>query len=171
MTVRGRVQGLDLGPGLVAFLWSVQGPGVNGRVGAEIRADRISTLHTFLVGSGHGGEACTASPDAVSPSAPTVDGARVWYPQLSAACDVYSSTLLRYGTAPVAGSGGPLPGIVLQIAKDGPNLYALVAPANRPHAGPTCADPAAPCVIEQITPPPLSALASAPVEPFIDPAR
>ena len=166
MTVRGRVEGLDLGRSVVSFLWDVQGPGVNGRTGAEIRADRIATRQSVLVGSGHGGEACTENPDSGSPSAPTVQGSEVWYSQLSLACTVYSSALLRYRTAPVAGASGSLPVVVLQVAKDGPRLFALVGPPNPPRSGPICSDPTAPCTIEQITPPALSPVPALPVEPF-----
>ena len=149
ITVRARVDGLDLGPNVVSFLWSVQGPAV--AVRTEIRVDRISTRRSVRVASGHGGEACTANPDAVGLSAPTVAGGAIWFSQLAAACNVYTSALFRYATSPVAGATAALPGIVLQVAKDGPRLFALVAtPAN-----PICSV-AAPCTIEQIAAPPLA---------------
>jgi hypothetical protein len=149
-SVRGRVQGLDLGPSVVSFLWSMQGPGVNGRAADELRVDRIATRDSVLIASGHGGEACTANPDAVELSAPTVDANRVWFSQLSSACNVYTSALFRYATSS-AGETAPLPGIVLQVAKDGPMLFALVATPGSP-----ACTAATPCTVEPIAPPPLA---------------
>jgi hypothetical protein len=154
LTVRGRVEGLDLGPSVVSFLWSVQGAGPGRR--AEIRVDRIATGRSVLVASGHGGEACTANPDSIGLSAPTVAGGDIWFSQLSSACNVYASALFRYATSRAARATGALPGIVLQVAKDGPRLFALVAPPPQPPAGVTCSAPGAPCTIEQIQPPALS---------------
>jgi hypothetical protein len=165
MPVSGTVAGLDLGADLVSFMWFVQGPAVVGHRGVEVRVDRLDTRRSVLVGSGTGGEACTGGPDRATPSIPTSDGTRVWYSQLTSECYDFSSALVSVATGSVARSTAPLAGIVLQVAKDGSNLYALVAPENWAQLGAVCA-PASPCSVERIDMPALSPTSDAPASPF-----
>jgi hypothetical protein len=166
LRVSGAVGGLDLGARLVSFLWAVQAPGVEGGVGFEVRADRLGDGRSVLVGSGHGGEACIGNPDSTAPSAPTSEGGRVWYGELSAACYSFTSQLKVYTTGPIAGRGGPLAGIVFQVAKDGPNIYGLVVPPRGPNGEPACTDPASPCTIQRLDPPALTSIPRPPASPF-----
>jgi len=164
--VSGTVLGLDLGSRLVSFLWSVEAPAVVGHGGYEVRTDRLSDRRSVLVGSGFLGEACTGGHDGVFPSPPVSQGASVWYAQLTSTCYAYASTLERYATSPrLAGASGPLDGIVLQVARDGTDLYALVAPPNLPDDEPTCDQPARPCTIQRIATPALTAVRRLPSAP------
>jgi len=159
----GQVLGLDLGARLLAFSWRVDAPSVIGHGGYEVRADRLADGRSALVGSGYIGESCTGpGPDGTSPAPPVVDGDRVWYSQTTTSCYTVTAALDSYGAFPVRGRRGSLPGIVLQVVKDGPQLYALVAPPNAPNEGPRCA----PCTIVREATPRLSRIHRLPAEPF-----
>ena len=158
----GEVAGLDLGAGIIAFSWRIQAPAVIGHSGYEVRADRLSDGRSALVGSGYIGEACTGGVDGATPAAPTVDANRVWYSQTATDCYAVTARLHSYSAFPVQGSRGLLDGIVLQAAKDGPDLYELVAPPNAPNEPVTCT----PCTIERQALPRLAPVARRPDEPF-----
>ena len=168
LPVSGTITDLDMNARLAAFVWQVEAPAVVGHGGSEVRAVTLKSRYSSLVGSGFSGEACTGGTDGSSPSSPTVVGSSVWYSQLSDDCYVFKSELNVYGTNPLAGSTGSLPGTVLHVAKDGPRLYALIAPPNPPNTGPTCSNPGAPCTIQQIDTPTLTLVPNAnlPRSPF-----
>ena len=122
--------GLDLGADLLAFVWQPRGAGVFGDGGYEVRADRLRDGRSLLVGSGSVGEVCAGGSDGAVPSSPTAEGPTVWYAMLNSSCYRYTAELRRYRTEPFSGSRGPLAGIVLQVVRDGQDLYALIAPKN-----------------------------------------
>jgi hypothetical protein len=158
----GEVTGLDLGGRLVAFSWRILAPSVIGHGGYELRADRLADGRSALVGSGYTGEACTGGIDGTSPRKPTVEGDHVWYMQSVSQCYRFSARLNSYRGFPVRGRRGDLEGIVRQAAKDGPDLYILVAPPNAPDQGPACT----PCTIERIALPALQPIRLKPHSPF-----
>jgi hypothetical protein len=147
----GAVQGLDLGARLLAFRWWVEAPAVVGNGGWEVRADRIASDRSTLVGSGFIGEACTGGTDLSVPSQPVVHGDRVWYSQLDANCYQWSSTLARFGVATSKLGLGSLSGIVEQASLDGTGLYALVSHgAQGEYTAEACGPGPAQCTIERV---------------------
>jgi hypothetical protein len=166
LTVRGAVEGLDLGAHLATFLWWVDAPGVVGHGGWEVRADRLSDGRSVLAGSGFVGEECTGGTDAVVPSSPAADGVRVWYSRLASSCYVGAASVVRFDSYAGRSAAGDLPGDVLQFAKDGRSLYALIAPKPQNGAAPACSAPGVPCTVERLTPPALIPTKSRPHSPF-----
>jgi hypothetical protein len=73
-----------------------------------------------------------------------------------------SVSLVRIATAARRAASGPLAGEVVQTARDGNALYALVAPKPQADSHPRCNVPAAPCVLQRVPDP---ALAPAPFKP------
>jgi hypothetical protein len=166
VTVRGAVQGLDLGSRLASFLWWVQGPRVVGHGGWEVRADRLGRGRSVLTGSGYLGEACAGGNDSYVPSTPSADGDNVWYSVFASACYVDKVTVARFNTRTRRAAFGDLPGEILRLAPDGAALYALVAPTSHGYPGPTCETPGAPCTIERLEPPALASRPYTPHSPF-----
>jgi hypothetical protein len=166
MTVRGAVEGLDLGARLATFLWWVDAPAVAGHGGWEVRADRLADGRSVRAGSGVLGEVCTGGTDTVIPSVPAADGSQVWYSQLSSACYRNTASLIRFSVRPRNGRSGAVPGDVLQFAKDGDALYALVAPEPKGEVRPACDVPGAPCTIQRTERPALTKTIRRPGSPF-----
>jgi hypothetical protein len=166
MTVRGSVQGLDLGSRLATFLWWVEAPGVVGHGGWEVRADRLDEGRSVLTGAGFVGEACTGSVDGVAPSVPAADGDDVWYSRLTSACYVDTTSVVRFDARTRRAAVGELSGEILRFAKDGDALYALVAPTPQDKVAPACDAPGAPCTIERIDAPALVSKSYTPHSPF-----
>jgi hypothetical protein len=164
----GSVEGLAYDGRLVSFLWQPVAPGVFGDGGWEVRADRVSTGASRIVGSGFAGEVCTGSGlDLSAPSPPVLDADTVEFASLQSTCYVFDS-VLSLANPTKAGNGlyGALAGAVLGLARDGRQLYALEAPIPTDQTNPTCT-PAAPCLIEQIpVPAPLKPEPHKPTSPF-----
>jgi hypothetical protein len=152
---RGAVQGLDLSAQIVAFRWWVDAPGVVGHGGWEIRADRLSNRRSTLIGTGFIGEACTGGVDAAVPTSPTAAGNVVVYSVLASTCYVDRGTLVRYDAAKGKTATGPLDGEVLELAQDGGQLYALVAPKPQGQVLPSCST-ASPCSLVALATPSLT---------------
>jgi len=169
MRVSGTASGLDLGSKLVAFVWAIQAPSVIGYGGDEVRAVSLKSHRSSLVGEGYAGEECTGGVNGALPSPPNVVGTSVWYAEVTDNCYQFNSLLIIYSIGPVAGRWGPLAGTVLQLVKDGPKLYALIAPPNADETDYSCSRPGAPCTIQQLAAmPPLTAVPhdQLPTSPF-----
>jgi hypothetical protein len=167
MTVRGAVEGLDLGARLVTFLWWVDTPAVAGHGGWEVRADRLADGRSVRAGSGILGEVCAdVGTDTVVPSVPAADGSHVWYTQLSSACYRNTASVVRFRVRQRKGASGIVPGNALQFAKGGGALYALVAPEPIGEVRPACDIPGAPCTIQRIERPALTKTIRRPGSPF-----
>jgi hypothetical protein len=164
----GAIESIDLGPDLVSFLWKIDGPGVLSTGGGwEVRADRLATGASLLVGSGLHGDVCMAGIDGSVPSYPSVEGERVWYTQLESECYVNTISVRHFDTASGRlSSSTPVQGEVLQIVRSGSILYALVAPVPRGE-DPTCSA-AAPCSIERLPAPKLKLEKRLPQSPFTE---
>ena len=154
---RFTVEGLDLGAKAVSFLWSVDGGGVAGDGGWEVRADRLSTGTAFAAGGGFLGEACTGGTDLSRPSTPTSDGDAVFYAQLTSACYQAHSDAASVRLGAQRASIAPLPGVVLRASFGARGGAALVTPGSRLPSGEACAPPAQPCAVVRLVPPPLRA--------------
>ncbi len=165
LTRRGAVEGLDLGERLVTFLWWVDAPAVVGHGGWEVRADRLPSGRSVLAGAGFLGEACASGFDSIVPSLPAADGNQVWFSKLGSACFKTRAFLVRFDVRRRRGASGAVPGNVLQFAKDGGALYALVAPKPQVEVDPTC-EPASPCTIERLERPPLTTVIRRVGSPF-----
>jgi hypothetical protein len=166
MTVRGAVDGLDLGARVAAFRWWTDAPGVVGHGAWEVRADRLSDRRTVLVGAGFAGEVCTGGTDGVRPSIPNARGADVWFSRRASRCYVDSAALVRFDVHTRGAAFGTLDGEVLQTTRDGAALYALVAPTPQGEVDPACDVPGTPCTIERLGEPALVARAYRPLSPF-----
>ena len=166
MTVRGAVDGLDLGARVLTFRWWMDAPGVIGHGGWEVRADRLSDRRSVLAGAGLTGEACTSGPDGLLPSVPSADGSDVWFSRLSSTCYVDTASVVRFDVDTRGAAFASLDGEILQSTKDGDALYALVAPKPQGQVGAACDAPGAPCTIERLDPPALVARAYTPRSPF-----
>ena len=164
----GAIESVDLSPDLVSFLWKIDGPGVISTGGGwEVRADRLATGASILVGSGFHGDVCMAGIDGSVPSYPSVEGERVWYTQLESECYVNTISVERFDSMTGhLSSSAPVQGEVLQIVRSGSILYALVAPAPRGE-DPTCST-AAPCSIERLPAPKLKLEKWLPRSPFTE---
>ncbi len=162
----GVIESVDLGPGLVSFLWKIDGPGVLSTGGGwEVRADRLATGASLLAGSGLHGDVCMAGIDGSVPSYPSVEGERVWYTQLESECYVNTISVRRFdSTTRRLSSSAPVTGEVLQVIRSGSVLYALVAPVPRGQP-PTCT-PTEPCTIERLPAPKLGLEKWLPRSPF-----
>jgi hypothetical protein len=151
----GAIESVDLGPDLVSFLWKIDGPGVLSTGGGwEVRADRLATGASILVGSGLHGDVCMAGIDGSVPSYPSVEGERVWYTQLASECYVNTISVRRFDVrTDRLSSSAPVKGEVLQVVRSGSSLYALVASVPRGQ-DPNCST-AEPCSIERLQTPKL----------------
>jgi hypothetical protein len=165
LTVRGAVEGLDLGDRLVTFLWWVDAPAVVGHGGWEIRADRLPSGRSVLAGAGFLGEACASGFHSIVPSLPAADANHVWFSKLGSACFKNRAFLVRFNVRRRQGASGAVPGQVLQFAKDADALYALVAPEPQGEVEPAC-EPGAPCTIERLERPPLTTVIRRVGSPF-----
>lgn len=150
----GSVQALDLGSRLLAFLWLIDGPGVLGHMGFEVRADRLADGRSFLAGSGYLGEVCTEGDDLVLPLGPTAAGDRVWFALMRSSCYRNRYSMARFDAARGRGRAGTLEGEMLQVVRTGGELVALVAPPPGDEA-PSCS-PSAPCRIQRMAAPGLT---------------
>jgi hypothetical protein len=163
----GAIEGIDLGPKLVAFLWKVDGPEVLSTGGGwEVRADRLGTDESVLAGSGLHGDVCMARIDGIVPSSPSVDGEQVGYTQLASECYVNTIYLQSFNIHTHHLSKVHLAGEVLQIIREGSTLVALVAPPPKGGVDPDCT-PAEPCSIERLQTPALKLESGLPSPPFI----
>jgi hypothetical protein len=167
--VSGHVTGMDLGPKLAAFTWSVVAPAVIGHGGLEVRAVVLTSGRSRLVGSGFAGEACAGGVDAAVPTPPTVSAHHVWYAELVDRCYSYTSSAVRFNARAGSGTSAPLVvdgGPVMQFSKWGASYLALVAPTPPPDNGPSCSEPGKPCKIELLPrPQPMKAIRT-PHSPF-----
>jgi hypothetical protein len=149
----GAVQGLDLDSRLITYLWKIEAPGAfgNGNGAWEVRADRLATGRSVLVGEGGLSEACTGTGTDLSvPSPPVARNGQAWYSELDASCYRFTNVLVRYNVLAPAAATGSLPPETLQVTRDGGALYALVAPLPPTETLPTCAKPGAPCRLERL---------------------
>jgi hypothetical protein len=153
----GDVIGMDLGSRVATFRWSMIAPSVIGHGGYEVRAVRLSTGRSSLVGSGYSGEVCTEGTDGVFPLIPSADGSRVWFGRIELECYVGRTSIVRADVGSRRGRDAPLAGTVIELARDGARLYALRAPTPEHDTSPVCDAPDAPCVLEQIETPKLGA--------------
>ncbi len=164
----GAIESVNLGPDLVSFLWKIDGPGVLSTGGGwEVRADRLATGTSVLAGSGFHGDVCMNGIDGSVPSYPSAEGELVWYTQLESECYVNTISVRRFDTASGRlSSSAPAEYEVLQIARSGSILYALVAPIPKGE-DPTCST-AAPCSIERLPIPKLKLKKWLPRSPFTE---
>lgn len=155
----GTVDGIDLDGDLLAFRWQMDAPAVVGHAGYEVRAVRLRTRRTTLVGSGYVGEACTGGVDGTAPSLPSVFRGAVWYSQTSVSCETVTSTVSRFAAPPRRGARGPLSGVVHQVLRTRTGLFGVVSPPTAASSGPACTA-AAPCSIERLAIPRLTPVAT-----------
>ena len=165
LTVRGDVQGMDLGARLAAFRWFIQAPAVIGHGGTEVRAVRLSTGRSALVGAGFVGEVCTGSTDALEPLVPAVDGFRVFFGEIATECYKQQAFLVGADARTRRGTEGALRGTVIELARGGGALYALRAPTPEGERPPVCDAPGAPCVLERVKVPALTIARRPPSSP------
>jgi hypothetical protein len=169
----GEVESLDRDAGFVTFLWAVEGPGVVGEGAWEVRVDDLATGQGSLAEAGFGHEACTGPPaglEYVWPEAPVSDGRVVLFPQLDGySCfSRFGSALGGYQAGARHASSGGLDELVLGLAKDGNAIYGLVPPPAPPGVDSPSCSAAAPCTLERITQPPLTADRFSPAPPFVE---
>jgi hypothetical protein len=167
----GEVDALDRDGGLVTFLWAESGPGVFGEGAWEVRVDNLATGRSSLAAAGFGHEACTGPPvglEYVWPEAPVAAGHVVLFPQLQGyACFArFASVLGSYRPGAKHASSGNLADITLGLAKEGNVIYGLVPPPAEPGADSPSCSVAAPCALERLMEPLLSAEKLMPVPPF-----
>lgn len=153
---RDGIESIDLGARLVTFLRWVEGQAVYGHGAWEVRAGRVGGGRSVLSGGGFLGEACTEGADKLVPSAPAADGRYVWFSRLSSTCYRNTASLVRFDALRRRGRSGYLVGEVLQFAKDGRALYALVAPKPIGEVFPSCDVSDRPCTIERLDRPALT---------------
>lgn len=166
--IHGEVQSLDLDAHLLAFVWSLQAPGVFGEENWEERVDDLATGRSLLAGSAIGTESCTDEHIPVEeewPGPPTLDGYTALFSKLER-----GNCYRRVGVQIVRDSHGSLTAAtltapIIELARDGSALYALVAPVPTNQTDPGCT-PLAPCVLQRFALPPLSPLRSKPTPPF-----
>jgi hypothetical protein len=161
-TSYGEVQALDFDGELVTFLWAIDGPGVIGHGGWEIRVDDLADGYSSLAGSGIIVEACVGGGDMAEVEhlePPLAIGNSVLFSEYrrTGCYESYPSYLHSYQIHAKRPSSGPLPGTALGLAKDGHTIYALAAPAPdlEEETGASCSA-TAPCTLEQIEKPALT---------------
>ncbi len=167
-SVEGEVQGLDLDASVVTFLWSIRAPGVLGHEGWEVRVDNIASDQASLAGSGFLGEACVSGGlELALPETPISVGDNVLFSEFrrSACYKHFASSLYRYRAGAIHPSSGSILGNVLGLAKDGNELYALLAPPPARESDPGCSS-TAPCELEQIAEPALARARFKPASPL-----
>jgi hypothetical protein len=167
----GEVEALDRDGGLVTFLWAESGPGVFGEGAWEVRVDNLATGRSSLAAAGFGHEACTGPPiglEYIWPEAPVAAGHLALFPQLQGyACfKRFASVLDSYQPGAKHASSGDLADITLGLANEGSVIYGLVPPPAEPGADSPSCSVAAPCTLEQLTEPLLSAETGTPMPPF-----
>jgi len=162
-TIRGEVQALDFDGQVVAFVWSLEAPGVIGEMTWEQRVDELSSGHSGLAGTPILTESCTGSSGVEEewPGPPFLTGGAAFFSTLERG-DCYK----KYGTAVVRLSGsvltvGEIREPVISMARDGAAAYALVAPVPTQEQEPTC-----PCTLERISLPALAPARYKPTPPF-----
>ena len=140
--VYSEVQALDFDGRLVTFLRAMDGPGVIGHGGWEVRVDDLADGHSSPAGSGIVTEACTGGGievERLQPPLAVGDGVLFSEYRQTSCYKNFPSYLHSYRLGAKRPSSGALPGIVLGLAKDGNAIYALAAPA--PEIQPTHAAP------------------------------
>lgn len=167
-SIVGEVQALDLDAHLLAFIWSIEAPGVFGEEDWEERVDDLATGRSSLAGSAIGTESCTDEHVPVEeewPGPPTLDGYTALFSKLERG-ECYRRVVTQI-TSDMRGvlRGAALALPVVELARDGATLYALVAPLPTGETDPGCSA-IAPCVLRRLTPAPLSSLRSKPTPPF-----
>lgn len=153
--VEDQVQGLDFDADVVAFIWSIQGPGIVGHEDWEVRADNIANDHVNSAGSGSLTEACIGGGlELAVPEIPIAERGGVLFSEFrrSACYQHLASSLHRYREGVAHPAFRSLPGNVLGLAREGNALYALLAPSPTFESDPGCSS-AAPCELEQIAGP------------------
>lgn len=168
---RGEVEALDRDGRLVTFLWAVEGPGVVGEGAWEVRVDNLATGRSSLAAAGFGHEACTGPPvglEYVWPEPPLASGGLVLFSQLEGySCfSRFASVLGSYQPGAKRASSGALSAVVLALANEGDAIYGLVAPPAQAGADSPSCSAAAPCMLERLAEPMLSADKLAPEPPF-----
>lgn len=166
--IRGEVQSLDLDRHLLAFIWSLEAPGVFGEENWEQRVDDLATGRSQLAGSAIGTESCTDEHIPVEeewPGPPTLDGYTALFSKLER-----GECYRRVGTQITSDSRGTLSGATLtlpivELAGDGSSLYALVAPVPTNETDPGCSA-LAPCILRRLDLPRLAPLRRRPTPPF-----
>ena len=156
--VYSEVQALDFDGRLVTFLWAMDGPGVLGYGGWEVRVDDPTDGHSSLAGSGIVTEACVGGGielERLQPPLAVGDGVLFSEYRRTSCYENFPSYLHSYRLGAKRPSSGPLPGIVLGLAKDGRAIYALAAPAPEGQTDPRCSI-TTPCTLEQIERPALT---------------
>jgi hypothetical protein len=164
----GEVQALDLDAHLLAFVWSIEAPGVFGEENWEERVDDLATGRSSLAGSAVGTESCIEESVPVEeewPGPPALNGYAALFSKLERG-DCYRR-LATQVTSDTHRSlrGATLRSPVLELARDGSTIYALVAPMPAGETDPGCSA-IAPCVLRRLALPPLSPLGSKPRPPF-----
>lgn len=155
----GTVTSMDLDDDLLAFRWSMAAPAVAGHLGYEVRAVRLRSRRSVLVGAGAVVE--TGSGNGRVPSIPDLHRGAVWYSDRN---DDGSTRVLRYVTAPRRGGAGDVPATLAQVLRDGSTLLGVVIPpAGRDALVPCSAE--APCTVEHLTTPRLERVTRAPRPP------
>ena len=150
--VEDQVEGLDLDSDVVAFVWSIQGPGIIGHEIWEVRVDNIANGHSATAGLGSAGEGCVGGGLEVAiPEIPIVESGGVLFSEFrrSACFRHFASSLHCHRAGVTRPTSESLPGVVLGLAKDGNSLYALLAPSPFTGSNPGCSS-VAPCELEQI---------------------
>jgi hypothetical protein len=167
----GEVQALDRDGALVTFLWAVSGPGVVGEGAWEVRVDNLATGRSSLAAAGFGHEACagpTVGLEYIWPEAPVAAGPLVLFSQLEGyACfSRFASTLGSYRPGASRARSGVLADVTLGLAREGSVTYGLIPPpAQAGSDSPSCSA-LAPCTLERLTQPSLTAETYTPAPPF-----
>jgi len=163
-TIRGEVQALGFDGQLVAFVWSLEAPGVIGELTWEQRVDRLSNGHSSLAGTPILTESCTGFTGVEEewPGPPFLRGGAAFFPSLERG-DCYK----KFGTAVARLSAGALTvgeihQPVISMARDGAAVYALAVPVPTQEQEPTC-----PCTLERISLPAFGAAHYKPTLPFL----
>ena len=149
----GEVQALDFDGRVVTFLWSVEGPGVFGDGGWEVRVDDLTSAVSKRAALGYVVEACVGfgGIELERFEAPIAVGQGALFSELQRfGCYArFRSLLYRYRAGSVHPKSEIISGFVLGLAKDGDTLYALSAPPPGAQSNPSCSS-AAPCMLEQV---------------------
>ncbi len=164
----GEVRALDFDGKVVTFLWAIDGAGVLGHGGWEVRIDNLADGHDSLAGAGIVTEACVGGGIEVEHlEPPLAAGYGVLFSEFrrTSCYKNFPSYLHGYQVADKYPSSGPLPGIVLGLAEDGNAIYALAASTPEAQIDPRCST-TTPCTLEQIEKPTLTPNRSKP-EPLL----
>jgi hypothetical protein len=135
------------------------------RVGGRPIRDECAQTPSPRCGGGAEREAWAEKvpgPDGVVALAPAVEGDAVWYLRATSTCYVNSYALVRFDARSRRTAFGALSGEILDLARDGGALYALVAPKPQGETPRACT----PCTIERLDPPAMAPRHYEPHSPF-----